>query len=363
MKSEKVSIVIPVYNVEVYLKKCMESVLNQTYSCIEIILVDDGSTDKSPNICERYMKQDSRVCVIHQKNLGLSAARNRGVEASTGEYIMFVDSDDWIEFNTVELLMEKAKSTGYEIIAHSLYKYNNGVDRLVLPDDIKEYDVNVEKYQEYLYASCLLNQSSFPYLFPQELRCGPEMSYPVLKLFRKDFLKRNNLVFPEGLKFCEDKVFELSVVKAAQNIYYINKPLYHYVTRLGSLTNRHAKEKSNDYIKTFCYLEDKMKELKVPKTIYKYFNLNVLQNCWNIAERFGMECNTIKDVFYVSPQFQYFMDNSYCKTAVAQIDKKMIRSAKHFILTKLLQAKMYTAAVFACFIYYKLNAKKNIFKE
>ena len=101
-----ISVIVPVYNVEKYLEECLDSIKNQTYSAIEVILVNDGSTDSSKEICEKYCKQDSRFLLTNQENQGLSAARNKGVEISTGEYIVFVDSDDIIKTNYLEKLMQ-----------------------------------------------------------------------------------------------------------------------------------------------------------------------------------------------------------------------------------------------------------------
>jgi glycosyltransferase involved in cell wall biosynthesis len=102
--NDLVSIIVPVYNTAYYLPKCIKSMLNQTYHNIEIILVDDGSTDKSATICDKYAKRDKRIRVIHKKNGGVSSARNTGIENATGRYIMFVDSDDWLPLNAVESL-------------------------------------------------------------------------------------------------------------------------------------------------------------------------------------------------------------------------------------------------------------------
>jgi len=101
-----ISVIVPVYNVEKYLEECLDSIQNQTYSDIEVILVNDGSTDKSKEICGKYCKQDNRFQLLNQENQGLSAARNKGVEISTGEYIVFVDSDDIIKTNYLEKLMQ-----------------------------------------------------------------------------------------------------------------------------------------------------------------------------------------------------------------------------------------------------------------
>lgn len=115
-KRSKISVIVPVYNVEKYLSKCVESILNQTYKDIELILVDDGSLDNSGNICDNYAKNDNRIKVIHKENGGLSSARNAGLDIASGEYISFVDSDDWIDENTYEELVKKIVTTNADII-------------------------------------------------------------------------------------------------------------------------------------------------------------------------------------------------------------------------------------------------------
>ena len=101
-----VSVIVPVYNIEPYLRKCLDSVLGQTYRNLEILVIDDGSTDASGTICDEYKSSDSRIRVLHQINKGLSEARNSGIDIATGDYILFVDGDDWIESNTVECLLQ-----------------------------------------------------------------------------------------------------------------------------------------------------------------------------------------------------------------------------------------------------------------
>ena len=112
----KISIVIPIYNAEDHLQRCVDSVLNQTEKNIEIILVDDGSKDNSIEICKNYLNQDKRVQLIHQENSGVSAARNRGIEQACGEYIGFIDSDDWIEPNMYECLLREANQASADIV-------------------------------------------------------------------------------------------------------------------------------------------------------------------------------------------------------------------------------------------------------
>lgn len=112
----KVSVIVPIYNVEKYLDRCMESLLNQTLKDIEIIMVDDGSPDNCPQMCDEYAKKDRRIKVVHKKNGGLSDARNAGLKVATGEYVAFVDSDDYQSLNTYEELYHQAESGDYDVV-------------------------------------------------------------------------------------------------------------------------------------------------------------------------------------------------------------------------------------------------------
>ena len=111
---EKISIIVPIYNVEKYLEKCVESLINQTYKNLEIILVDDESPDNCPKICDDYINVDSRIKVIHQKNMGLSGARNSGIKIATGEYLVFQDSDDTLELNELDKYTKKYYNQNYK---------------------------------------------------------------------------------------------------------------------------------------------------------------------------------------------------------------------------------------------------------
>ena len=115
--NEKISVIVPVYNVKLYLHKCVDSILNQTYQNIEVLLIDDGSTDGSSDICDSYTEKDSRIKVVHKKNGGLSSARNTGLDMATGEYILFVDSDDYIDIEMIRRLYDAlVKTGGYECL-------------------------------------------------------------------------------------------------------------------------------------------------------------------------------------------------------------------------------------------------------
>ena len=129
MKSDKVSIIVPVYNVEKYLDECMKSILGQTYSNLEVVLIDDGSTDSSGNMCDNYKAQDDRIIVIHKPNGGLSSARNAGMDIATGDYLIFVDSDDIISLNMVSEMVKKADETGAQIVSSLMTEEREMLDK------------------------------------------------------------------------------------------------------------------------------------------------------------------------------------------------------------------------------------------
>ena len=129
-----VSVIVPVFNVEKFLEKCVSSITNQTYKNLEILLVDDGSTDNSGTICDNFSKNDNRLKVFHKKNGGLSDARNYGIERATGSYIMFIDSDDWIENDTIELLLDKTIEEKSDIVVFGISKdYDDGRRKIRIP--------------------------------------------------------------------------------------------------------------------------------------------------------------------------------------------------------------------------------------
>lgn len=213
---EKISIIVPVYNVSQYIHKCIDSIINQTYSNLEIILIDDGSTDNCGVICDEYAKKDDRIKVIHKKNEGVSAARNSGIDVATGEYLGFVDSDDWIDENMYKLLYTNLKKEDADISCCNRY--------LVYSNNMKIYGkqnfyevMNSERAMELL---CTIGYIGFSVY---------------TKLFKKELFK--NVRFPIG-KINEETFISYKVFSKANKIVYDATPIYYYRQRKGSLTNR-----------------------------------------------------------------------------------------------------------------------------
>lgn len=216
--NEMITIIIPIYNLEKYIEKCIESVLDQTYTNIEIILIDDGSSDKSLEICNRYSKRDKRIKILHQENKGVSSARNLGIKKARGKYIIFIDGDDYIERTMLETLYCNLINNNADIsICEFLY-----VDE----EKNKRKRVNDNEI-------ILLNKQEFyRYLIDTKYFCG----YLFNKLIRIDLIinERGITLFDEEIHVCEDLLFLASIAKNVRKVIYTTQAYYYYVQRENS---------------------------------------------------------------------------------------------------------------------------------
>lgn len=210
--SDLVSVIIPVYNVEAFLDRCVTSVVNQTYANLEIVLVDDGATDSSPELCERWAEKDPRIIVVHKPNGGLSSARNAGIARSTGPWIAFIDSDDWIEPDYIETLHTLAVEHDADLSVCSLYDYRTPEHMLdPLKDEIttgRDLFIKVTQTDNWRY------QVAWNKLYARRL-CPPDL-------------------FPEG-KLHEDTFTFPKIALNAGIVVVTSKPLYHYMVNPGSI--------------------------------------------------------------------------------------------------------------------------------
>lgn len=217
--NSKISIIVPVYNVEHELSRCLDSILNQSYRNFEVILVDDGSTDRCPSMCDAFVMKDSRVRVIHKTNGGLSSARNAGLRIASGEWILYVDSDDYILNDSCERLL--AVGTKYDC-------------DIVSADAVREFNGG----QEYMVHSSLADGMCYPskdFIIKSVKPC--EWYAPAwLNLYKRSFLIENNLFFVEGLLH-EDMEMQPRVFLAAKTVAYCAYPFYRYVDRASSIMN------------------------------------------------------------------------------------------------------------------------------
>lgn len=217
--SDKVSIIVPIYNVEKYLPKCIESIINQTYKNLEIILVDDGSPDNCAKICDEYAKKDNRIKVIHKPNGGVSSARNAGLDIATGEYIGFVDPDDFIAPEMYEQMLEAIKTANADlaICGYDYFDEDGNLDKKRLYE-IRETEILTRKEVIRRFSD-----------MPPTIRHGV-----VNKLFKSELL---SLKFKEGLHSSEDVLFLNEYAQKIKNACFIHKPFYKNTVRQGSATH------------------------------------------------------------------------------------------------------------------------------
>lgn len=245
-KNEKISIIVPVYNAEKYLKKCINSIINQTYSNLEIILIDDGSTDNSGNICDEFAKKDNRILVIHKKNEGLSATRNVGIEKATGEFIGFVDSDDYIEKDMYEILYKDITRYDADVasISISMVKKNG---KKISGTDTNERNIyeNDDIIKELLLHKTLKNYS-----------CD--------KLYKAELFE--NIRYIVGVAY-EDVPFMFKIMSKAKKVVYYDAIKYFYVKHENSLSAVTSEKNVNDYIDAiinrFILTEKEYKSLNI----------------------------------------------------------------------------------------------------
>lgn len=221
--TEKISVIIPIYKVELYLKQCLDSVLGQTYQNLEIICVDDGSPDRCGEICEEYAKKDTRIRVIHRENGGLSAARNTGIDAATGEYICFIDSDDFVRETFIEYLYGLIKKYGAEIAVCPLSQFISEQKSCTMQGGVEQGMSPTE---------------ALSYIFLNFKYVGV---YAWNKMYHRDLF--TSIRYPEG-KYYEDSGTTYRLFLASNRIAIGNEPQYHYrIARAGQITSSGGEKK------------------------------------------------------------------------------------------------------------------------
>ena len=229
LENDMISVIIPIYNVEKYLKDCLKSVSNQQYKNLEIILVDDGSTDKSGMICDTYKNEDERIKVIHKKNGGVSSARNAGLQVAKGRWIAFIDSDDWVEETYFKIMIEKAKEEKADIVCCGYNRVTN--------DDMEQINIceNNEEYNSNQYLIMSLNpQSGFGFCH--------------MKLIKRSII--NDIRFCEDLAVGEDALFNIQLSKNVKKAIFLKQALYYYRNNADSAVKKFDVNYVEKYLKS-----------------------------------------------------------------------------------------------------------------
>lgn len=241
-----VSVIVPMYNSQKYISRCIESIITQTYRDIEIIVIDDGSNDKSFEIVEKFSKKDNRIKLITQKNSGVSTSRNNGLKLASGKYIFFIDSDDWIEKNYIEILVNTSEKENLEFTFCDWYVYEK--EKIYVDNINKEF----------------FNKTTCEDVFKHFLnsRSG---GAPWAKVFLKSIIEEYDIKFIEGLPYGEDYLFVLKYISNITRLKYINKALVNYnCIELGA----HAKVRKN-YDEVQFLIEKKKKDIVYNSKYFK----------------------------------------------------------------------------------------------
>lgn len=265
----KVSVIVPVYNAKNYLDRCMQHLLSQTLSDIEIILVDDGSTDDSLSICRTYAANANKIGgifiqVIHQTNQGPAAARNAGLFCAVGKWIAFVDPDDYVSPDYCRASYEYAETTDADIVMFDAVREK---EPLALADD----SMIIEEQNHIMNLRCAI-------LYPYMLRYSPNLhikdqyqsthksdiaiAAPWNKLYKKSFLNDNNLIFPEQLKTLDDMTFNYLALGCSPKVAYLHRKLYHYCFNKKSITNKYDPNRIQKDLEVFKMIGEDIRSVK-----------------------------------------------------------------------------------------------------
>ncbi|OFV71345.1 glycosyltransferase family 2 protein [Acetobacterium wieringae] len=213
MERDLVSIIIPVYNTEKYLKRCIDSARNQTYRKIEIILINDGSTDKSKDICDDYCSKDKRIKVVHNKNSGVSSTRNCGLSLANGEFVQFADSDDYLDIHYTENMLRKMKLNSDLVISgYNIVKSSGGQTAITKNNPSIKGDISKKEFKE-----------NFGLFFSESL-----INSVCNKIYRNEIIRKQNIVFREEINMGEDLLFNLEYFKHCDKINILDESLYNY---------------------------------------------------------------------------------------------------------------------------------------
>lgn len=301
MNQPKISVIVPVYNAEKYLHRCIESILNQTFEDFEVLLINDGSTDQSPAICDEYAKIDSRVRVFHKENGGVSSARNVGLQNMIGEYSIHCDSDDWVDLNYLKTFNKVAISTNADIIWSDFIVKNK-----------KTYTLIKEESDEVI--TSLINKLLLSKIHGSVWN----------KLIRNKVIIDNNITFFDGVDMCEDLLFVVECLLKSKKIKYVPLGLYYYRRdRLDSLASSFSIKKMQSKTYVFKRIENLIfnSSLKLNKNTLKTFkgllkidmliNPSISHDLWN-----SMLPISKKEIIYsnlsITMKILFLLRNSCC---------------------------------------------------
>jgi len=261
------SIILPIYNVEKYIDRCMNTILNQEFSDYEIILVDDGSTDSCPELCDRYGEFSKKIKVLHKKNGGLSSARNAGLNIAAGKYIFWLDSDDYLPMGTLKQLGEILYKNDVDILK---FNYIRQPDNIVINSILKPGSYDRKQIEEIVIPLALKNTSEF-------------IMSAWSHIYKREFIKKNNLNFVSERQIgSEDYLFNLHAFLAANSLLAIKGALYDYDYREGSLSQKYRENLIEKYRQLYISMQKLVTQYHVFDRYFKMLQYFYVWNCYYV---------------------------------------------------------------------------------
>lgn len=304
------SLVLPVYNVKPYIKRCVNSILEQKFENYEVILVDDGSTDGSSEICDQFQEISGKIRVFHKKNGGLADARNYGMNEARGKYIIFIDSDDWISKNMLPFLYDHLEKNNVEVLKYGFQRVRDGV-----------YGERIHSYfEEGIYDRKKIESDILPWIV------GPEILFDYKKnpiksawahVYLLDFLKKNNVKFISEREILnEDYLFNLNVMVYAKSLEVCHEILYYYDFREGSLSKKYIEnmfERKQKLHKTYAEILKQGECFEKYKEQYNNFCVDGYYAC------ISNECSGWRQNYKLAIQnIEKYLDSSTCQSALKE---------------------------------------------
>lgn len=336
-----ISIIIPIYNKEFYLEKCLNSLKGQTYKNIEVLMIDDGSVDCSKDICKKYEQDDKRFSYFYQKNSGVSIARNLGIEMSKGQWIMFVDPDDYVENSLVETLYNEIDEVTDIVGCCCMANYNGN---LILNEFFESDYVFSNNKTDIVELIMELMDEQYKATSKRFTAIG----VPWAKLYRKEMLVENNLKFDKELKRMQDNIFNMHAFDKSRKFIYINKPLYIYsCDNIASINKKYDPE-------SIVYFN------KIVKMRREYLVKNDLMQSPNIKQAFNMESYKLLEIMiskyflnknnkcYLSDKvkkIEFYIDKNGYDKILESITLKKVKSKKQAIKIIFLKRSIYLYAI------------------
>lgn len=317
MKNPLVSVVVPVYNVKKYLKKCLDSLLAQTYKNLEIIVVDDGSTDGSEKIVDEYGRIYEKVKVFHKKNGGLSSARNLGIKKAHGQWLMFIDSDDYIRHDCIYKLIELVTEDDIDIVTFNFESFSNDGSRL--------------KHSPYWPKGIITGFEAIDDMFKNK-----RPAYICMSMFRTELFKKNKIKFPEGREF-EDIATRVHLLYSAKKVIYTNEKVYYYLIRKQSITGDNMSDsRCQDFLKALDEIKVFLHDMKIDKKQFSldYFEFHSLITLLNylaksrdkfgVSKRYWHQVRGRARSIYFKTKFPTFRSRIvYTMALIVSLDRKL----------------------------------------